>query len=336
MSKLAIQLVVLNGEKYISDCLRSVVSQTYSHQEIEIHLLDNGSTDGTLAALESFVSQNDFKNVTLTRAPKNLGMWPGHEQLLAKSDAPYVVFLSVDVTLDKDFIKNAVAALDANAKVGALQAKIYQPHSKNIDTCGFEIYRSRRVGNIGHGVEDKGQFDKAQEIFGVEGAVPVFRRQALESIRVAGEITDHDLFWYAEDLDVAWRLRLAGWNQIYDPSVIAWHDRGTTKGHTHGGWGAYIARVHIRRQIPLRRRQLEWRNTRLTRLKNDHFVNIIKDLPYILMRELEVLGYTILFEPAVLRELPNLIRLKFRMLRKRGQILGQAKVSAAHIHSFFK
>ncbi len=282
-------------------------------------------------------------------------MWGGHERLWQQLNTEYIVVLSVDVVMADDFIERAIEVIDKNSKIGALQAKIYQFDidsypaslaSKTIDTCGFQIQRSRRVTNIGHGEEDHGQFDKAGEIFGVEGAVPVFRKTALDSIRIGSssndseqfpsEIADHDLFWYAEDLDVAWRIRLAGWQEWYDPSIIAWHDRGTTKSQAHGGWLHYISRVPARHQVSLKKRRLEWRNTRWTRIKNDYIINVLKDLPYILWREIEVLGYTILFEPGVLAELPRFIKLIPKMLKKRSQILSKAKVTPEQIHQFFK
>src|SRR3989338_10502136 len=345
MSKISINLVVLNGDKYIEYCLNSILKQSFPHEQIQINILDNGSTDNTRLLIHDFknkTSNDIFPKVNFIMSDINFGMWGGQEKLLKYSSDEYVVFLSVDVMLDKDFISRAIAILDADSHIGAVQAKIYQytagePLTKQIiDTCGFEIYRNRRIGNIGHGSPDGEQFNQASEIFGVEGAVPIFRRQALESIRVMGEIADHDLFWYGEDLDVAWRLNLAGWKQIYEPSIIAWHDRGTTKSHTHGSWLKYISHVHIRQQLSIKKRRLEWRNARWTRIKNDYIINILKDLPYILWRETEVLGYTILFEPIVLKEIPKFLRFLPKMLRKRRAIMVRAVTTPQSIHKFFK
>src|SRR3989344_6305937 len=301
-SIVSINIVVLNGEKYIRHCLDSVLAQSYPHELIEINILDNGSTDGTAGFIENWKIKNGIFKITFKKSNFNYGMWGGQEELLKKSLGKYIVILSEDVILEKDFLTNAVQALDADSGLGAIQAKVYQfdiqkletgnchkdlPKGEKletgvIDTCGFKVFRSRRVINVGTGEVNTGQYGKACEIFGVEGAVPVFRKEALESIRVLEEITDHDLFWYGEDLDVAWRLRLAGWRQCYEPSIIAWHDRGTTKSHTHGSWLKYISHVHIRQQLSIKKRRLEWRNARWTRIKNDYIINILKDLPYIL------------------------------------------------------
>ncbi|OGN16775.1 MAG: hypothetical protein A3C88_00200 [Candidatus Yanofskybacteria bacterium RIFCSPHIGHO2_02_FULL_50_12] len=333
---ITINLVVLNGEKYIRRCLDSILIQSFDHRQIGINILDNGSGDNTVEIIKEYLSRFDnFHHAEFIQGTHNRGMWGGHEELWKRPGGEFVVVLSVDVVMHQDFIKNSVGIMKSDSAVGALQGKTYQMDSRVIDTCGFRITRSRAVMNIGHGESDDGRFDQACEIFGAEGAVPVFRMSALESIRVMGEIVDHDLFWYGEDLDVAWRVRLAGWKERYEPSVIAWHDRQTTKSHAGRGWLARIARLPIRRQIPIRRRQLEWRNTRWTRLKNDYIINILRDLPFIVWREIQVLGYTILFEPRVLAELPHFMRLLPRMLRKRREILSQALTTPNQIHNYF-
>ena len=345
---ISINIVVLNGDKYIEHCLNSVLNQSFSHKQIRINILDNGSTDETVKRIRNYelgIKNRGFAKFNFIESKLNFGMWGGQEELLNHSTGKYVVFLSVDVILEKDFLLNAVRVMDNNPKLGALQAKVYQfdikkdcpnscfliPASKILDSCGFKIFRSRRVINIGHGEKDNGQFNKPIEIFGVEGAVPIFRKEALESIRVLGEIADHDLFWYAEDLDVAWRLRMAGWEQHYEPAVIAWHDRQTTK-QTRRGLRDFIA---IRRAIPLQKRRLEWRNIRCTIIKNDYIINILKDLIYILPREIAMTAYLLIFETAVLTELPALLKLIPRMIRKRKEIIKQAKVSPPDIHSYF-
>src|SRR3989338_3004556 len=359
-----INLVVLNGEKYIRHCLDAVLAQTYPHKLIELNILDNGSTDKTKENIRDSkleIRDSEFFTFNLIESPKNLGVWPGQEELLKHTSGKYIVSLCVDVLMDKDFIKNAVEVMGKDEKIGALQPKIYSfelgimnkesrsenhnslfpiHYSRIIDTCGFKIFRSRRVINIGHGEKDHGQYDNLGEIFAVEGAAPVFRKEALKDCQIklttsdgrwtsdvpATEITDHDYFWYGDDLDLAWRMRLFGWKEVFAPNVIAWHDRQTTKS-VRKGWLDYFLRVPVRRQIPIKKRQLDWRNTRWTLVKNDYIINILKDLPWIVSREFAVLGYAVLFEPGVLKEIPTFFRYLPKMLRKRREIMKRVVVS---------
>lgn len=343
-SLVTINLVVLNGEKYIRHCLNTVLKQTYSHELIELNIWDNGSHDDTIKIIKEVVSFDKLRmpKFFLHESKKNLGMWPAQEELLKYTNGKYVLVLAVDVILDPDFIKNAIEVLEKDSSIGSLQAKIYkfdladnQPIlSKIIDTCGFEIYKSRRVANIGHGQQDQGQFSKEQEIFGVEGAAPIFRREALEDCRINGEIIDHDYFWYGDDLDLAWRMRLFGWKEVFAPSVIAWHDRQTTK-NIRKNWADYIKRVPIRKEIPIQKRAWDWRNLRWTIVKNDYKISILKDLAFVLPREVAVIGYALLFERGIFKEFPNFLRMLPKMIKKRNEIMRKAKVGPQDMKKWF-
>lgn len=343
---ITVGLVVMNGERYIRRCLDALIAQTYDHQNIAVQILLNPSSDSTGKIIENHLpALASFYSVQFTQSTQNLGMWRGHEQLWNTSKSEYILVLSADVIMSSDFIQNAIRILDADRRIGALQGKIYQFRIDEvekgkpllpdlIDTCGFKIFRSRRIINSGQGETDDGQYDTPLEIFGVEGAVPVFRRAALESIKIMDEIADPDLFWYAEDLDVAWRIRLMGWKEVYEPTAIAWHDRLTSKS-VKKHWRDYFLRVPLRQAIPIRKRRLLWRNVHWTIVKNDYIINILKDLPWFLAREIAVLGYMLLFEPGVFPAVLEFFKLLPKMLKKRHGILRKAKVSPAVIHRFF-
>ena len=337
-----INLVVYNGEKYIRQCLDSVFTQTYPHEFIELNILDNNSNDKTREIVndsELQIIDSKFSQFNFIQSKLNLGMWPGQEELLKYSHGKYVIALSVDIILHSDFIKNAVEIMEHDEKIGALQAKVYKydfPFIQNtkyeiLDTLGFKIFKSRRIVNIGHGETDSGQHNKECEIFAVEGAVPVFRWEALEDCRLesqgtpptGGKIVEPDFFWYGDDLDLAWRMRLFAWKQVYAPGVIAWHDRKTTKALA-GGWREFIK---IRKTVPMFKRRLDWRNTTLTIIKNDFVANLLRDFPIILWRQLRLWGYFLLFEPAMFLEIFKVAKLLPRMLKRRGEIMRRSRVS---------
>lgn len=345
-SLITINLVVLNGGKYIRHCLNSVKNQTYPHSQIELNILDNGSTDSTKNIIKESAAQfSDFLKFNLVEGDKNLGMWPGHEELLKHSSGKYVLSVSVDVMIDEHFVEQAVKICELDSSVGAVQAKIYQynyPELANnsfrqnniIDTCGFALTRERKVVNIGHGKPDGSDFSKQRIIFGVEGAVPFFRRTALEDCRINSWIWDPDYFWYGDDLDLAWRMTLFGHKQVYSPKVIAWHDRSTTKGNvTTDFLSDYVGRRKLRQQIPIHKRRLDWSNTRFTIIKNDYLRNILRDLPAIIMREINVQGYAGLFEQKMLIEWGRFLRLLPKMMARRHIIMNRARTGVNDMRS---
>jgi len=332
-----INLVVNNGEKYIRYCLDHVRRQTY--ENLEVNIFDNASTDATRN-----IVQREYPEFNLIAYPKNLGMWPGQEEALKLSHGFYIIGLSVDVMMHPHFVEKAVQACETDPSIGALQAKILRydfqqladgsyAASKIIDTCGFRLTRSRRVMNIGHGTFDYGQHDQATKIFAVEGAVPFFKKETLEAIRIDGAIVDHDYFWYGDDLDLTWRMQLFGWKQWYDPDVIAYHDRSTTKAE--GAKINFRERLIQRRKIAIAKRRLDWANVRFTIIKNDYIINILKDAPYIAIREIQVLGFALLFEPQIFLEISRFLKLLPAMLRKRRLVMAKAKKTPQEMHAWF-
>ena len=268
-----------NQAHFLEETIQSVLGQTYPN--LEVIILDNASDDTTPEIVAS-----EYPEFRLVRSDTNLGMWPGQELLLTQSRGVYILSLSVDVLIDPTFIEQAVAVCEGDSSIDAVQSKTYQyeihPREQRgnaaltrerIDTCGFGMTRGRKVYNIGHGCTDGPEYAHTRTIFGVEGAAPFFRRGALEDCRVSGQLIDPDYFWYGDDLDLAWRMTLFGHRQVFAPTVVAWHDRSTTKGAADSLAG-HLGRLSARRSIPLKKRRLDWSNVRFTIIKNDYIINL--------------------------------------------------------------
>ena len=331
-----IQMVVHNAASWLPDVLVSVREQSYP--DIRLLVLDNASTDDTVAVINRLMP-----SARIIRGDSNIGYWAGTEELLSHDDAPYVLALT-DVVLDRHFIERGVAFFREHPDTGAVQSVMLQAtwtssglrKETRVDSLGFAISRSRRIVNEGHGDESY-SVSEPKDIFAVEGAAPFFRRTAIEDCRVNGAWVDPDFrigpLGYGDDLDVAWRMHLLGHRQVLVPSMISWHDRSTTKGTASGVRDA-VSRRHLRGRIPLLKRQLDWANVRLTMVKNDQVANVVRDLPYILAREILVFGYTVLFEPRVFGILPRFVRLLPSMIRKRRVVMARAVTSAAATRRF--
>lgn len=332
----SINMVVHNGEGFIRYSLDSLEKQTF--RDFEVNILDNASNDDTRKIIKQ-----KYPQFNLIENDENIGFWAGQDKLLAQSGGEYILAMT-DVVLKEDFLEKAVLAMEKDKSIGALEPKIYQVNLYNsdvpkftniIDTVGFKIFRSRRLINEGHGENDGPEFDKAKEIFAVEGAAPFFRKEVLEDIKVDGLITDPDFrngpLGYGDDIDLAWRMRLFGWKQIYEPSVICWHDRSTTKRLARGK----IDFIKIRQEIPIMKRRLDWRNNLLTLVKNDFAANFFRDSPFILFRQFRLWGYFVFFEPAMFLEIFNIAKLLPRMLKKRRQIMAKSKVSSKEMRKWF-
>lgn len=326
-----INLVVRNGEKYIRHCLKAIKNQSYPN--LEVIVFDNNSNDKT-----PLIVKQEFPQFQLIENSKNCYVGGGFNKCIELSRGKYILALCVDVICEKDFIKNAARKMESDRTIGVLQSKtlIYdfknQKLTDNIDTAGFEIFRSRRIINRGHGAKDIGQFEKPEEIFSYEGAAGFFRKEALQKAKINGQIFDEDFVWYGDDIDLGWRLNLLGWKNFYDPSVIAWHDRSTTHRLSRG----YRDFIQSRKSLPLEKKRWDYINQRLMMVKNDIAAQFLCDFPFFIFREAKLWIYFLLFERSTLLGVLDFIKLLPKMAAKRKIIMSKKKLADKEIKNWFK
>jgi GT2 family glycosyltransferase len=308
-------MAVHNGAAWLDAVLASLAAQT--HPNVRLTVWDNASTDETVERITRLAP-----SARIVRSEENIGFWAAIERLSESCTGELLLALT-DVQLAPDFLARAAAAF-SDPSVGAVQGKLYQLHDGErtnvIDTVGFQIDRARRVTIAGHGETDHGQYDHMTEIFAVEGAAPMFRIRDFRDAAVYGHVIDPAFrvgpLGYGDDLDLAWRMALMCRRQMLVPGAVAWHDRSTTHD-TASGLRSHLGRIAARRAIPIEKRILDWVNVRAARLKNDRMSDVLRDLPFILGRELSVLAYSLIVEPRVLSGVRELARLTPDMLRQR-------------------
>jgi GT2 family glycosyltransferase len=335
--RVSVSLVTFNGRHWLDACLASLLAQT--HPDLEIVALDNGSTDGTAGYLADFAARHP--EVRLLLEPANLGFAGGHNRVIARTTGDLVCLLNQDVVLDSSFLAEAVAGFAGSPTVGAVQGRVYgmtpEGHRTGIhDTTGLEIHRNRRVVSRGQGTGASDLLDQPGEVFGADGPCPVYRRSALDDVACPGrpgpEVLDEDFFAYKEDVDLAWRLRLAGWDAVYVPTAVAWHGRGAAQP-SEGGLLRFIR--HRRAMAPWLRRT-SWRNHRLMLVKNESPGLFFRDFVPIAWREVRSAAFMAAVHPADLLAIASLVRLIPRMLRKRRHLRSRRRVSDARFAAWLR
>jgi GT2 family glycosyltransferase len=333
----SISLVTFNGMRWLDACLASALAQT--HPAVEFIVLDNASTDGTTNRLLTF--SQEHPSVRLLQSTENLGFAAAHNRSLEIARGAFVCLLNQDVVLDADFLKEAVGAFEKDSVTAAVQGKLYRlgpglERTAILDTTGLRMLKNRRIISRGQGQEDSGQYDQQEVIFGADGPAPVFRAAALREVRVprtggGWEILDEDFFMYKEDVDLAWRLLLFGWNAVYIPSAVAWHARGA-------GASAQTARALAveRRLLPAWIKCLSWGNQRLMQVKNEQVSLFARDLPQILWKELRALAFMAIFETRCLAAIPRLARRLPAARRKRAYIMKNKRRGPAEMAPWFQ
>lgn len=346
MPKVVVSIVTWNSMKFLPDMLASLKTQTC--EDAALIIVDNASTDGVI----DFVRAHHPEAVVI-RNPKNLGFAHGHNQAIAyarahlrtEGDELYMLVTNPDVILTPNYIDTIVGRMEERRDAGSAGGKLLkmyqtgedvlteQVRSDIIDSTGIRITRSRRGVERGAGeTDDASQYGRTEEVFGVSGALAMYRLSALEDIAYRGEFFDEDFFAYKEDIDIAWRLRLRGWAALYVPFAKAYHYR-TAYGRERTGIIESIRRRRIRSAAV---NFYSHRNHLLLLMKNDTIVNTMLHAPFILWYEFRKFLYVLFFEPRTLRAIAAAFFLMPRMLSKRRAVMSRATVRSADIRRWFR
>ena len=319
--RVSVCLVTYNAIRWLPACLASLWAQTLTPTQVIVR--DNASTDGTPDWLRRELGT--LPGVSLVLGTENAGFARAHNEAIRRATGDFVCLLNQDIVLDADFLAVASRAFD-RPDVGSVQGKLYQlganlDRTDTVDSAGLAIGRNRRVVSRGQGRAGRADYAMREEIFGADGACPLYRVAALEDARISNErgeteYFDEDFFMYKEDVDLAWRMRLLGWSTLYAPEAVAWHGRGAGESAA----SSPVEVVRARRQVPGWIRRVSWRNQRLMQLKNETPGDLVRDLPWILWHELLALAYLVVFDPRNLSALGELVRMAPAALRKRRQI----------------
>lgn len=308
MSGIAVHIVTYNSAGVIDTCLQALHAQD---AEFEICIVDNASTDGTVAHLEAA----GYRVIANT---VNLGYAAAHNQALAQTDSEYVLTLNPDVLLQPGYLAAMTQALEANPSAGSAAGCLLRidridapPHA--IDSIGLFMRRNRRQGLLLENAPLTEIPSQSRAVFGPDGAAAFYRRTMLDDIAVEGQIFDPDFFMHKEDVDLCWRAQLAGWSSLYIPEARAYHIRTFRPGR--------------RERVDASLRRTAVRNRYLLMLKNEIPALFFRDLPWIALYDAAILGYVLLREPASLLALPDAWKLRKRMLEKRRIIHARRKAS---------
>ncbi len=228
-------IVTHNSAEVLDICLAHLANQTTPIKAVAI--VDSGSDDpGYLDAASLLPRMRIIKtaNVGFSKA-NNIGF----EAIVAESEG-MVVFINPDTFLPPEYLALAVTVLDENPGAAVVSGKLLgfdrkamRPSGK-IDSTGIFKRWYGRWYDRGQGEEDRGQYHLVAALPAVCGALICCRLKALQPYR--GTVFDPDFFLYKEDVDLALRLRAAGWILIYDPRLYAYHCRGWAKNRARIGY----------------------------------------------------------------------------------------------------
>ena len=207
-----------NARDLLEEALGSIEAQTVP---VEIVVVDNASTDGTLELLA-----DRFPQVTVVRNSSNMGFGRAvNRGVRVATKADVLVLVNNDAVCAPDFIERLLVPF-ADSQIGMVAGVLLQGADPGlVDSAGIELDTTLRSWDMlwNRPVDE---LDRAAEPMGPCGGAAAYRATAF------GEVGGFDerFFAYWEDVDLALRLRIAGWTCVRAPEARALHRHGATLG----------------------------------------------------------------------------------------------------------
>jgi len=205
-------IVSYNNEPVIAECVGSVLRQ--SHDDYEVILVDNASTDNTVMLVRS-----TFPSVRIHVTERNLG-FPAAVNLGAKlARGKILAVLNPDTKVDVDWLRELTRVLDSDSRVGAVTSKVLLYGSSRINAMGMDIHVSGLGLNRGLGEVDDGGDATIREVPCIHGSSFACSKRVFEEVGGLEE----SFFLYVDDVYFSLQLRLAGYKILLNPKSRVYH-----------------------------------------------------------------------------------------------------------------
>ena len=224
--KTAVVILNWNTRNYLQAFLPELIASTEG-LDAEVIVADSASTDGSLEMLAQ-----QFPHVRRIPLDQNYGFTGGYNRALAQVEAEYFVLINSDIEVTPDWLKPLVAWMDAHPKCGACGPKLLSYYDRGafeyagaagglLDKYGYPFCRGRMMSLV---EKDEGQYDTPADVFWVSGACLMVRSRLWK--RLGG--LDDRFFAHMEEIDLCWRLQLAGYRVTVVPDSVVYHIGGGT------------------------------------------------------------------------------------------------------------
>lgn len=249
MEQVTVVIPNYNGIKFMEDCMDSLLAQKSDAPEFRILLVDNGSTDGSLALLE-----RKYPQVQVIALSENTGFCHAVNVGIRQCESPYVLLLNNDTKVRPGFIRHLYEAIVNRPEAFSVSAKMLMwDDPELLDDAGDRYCCLGWAYARGKGKPAK-QYDEPCRVFAACGGAAIYRKAVLDEIG----LFDEAHFAYLEDLDIGYRAAIYGYHNYYEPSAEVIHYGSASSGSRYNAWKTALASANsvyvIGKNMPL----LQW------------------------------------------------------------------------------
>ena len=237
MTKITVVIPNYKGIKFIEDCLSALCAQEPGTPEYEVLVVDNASADGSVELI-----RERFPQARLICLSENTGFCHAVNVGIESSESPYVLLLNNDTKVYPDFIKKLYEAMEGRGSGrgnGKKRVRIFSvsacmlmwDHPELVDDAGDQYNLLGWGYGRGKG-KDCGKYQKRARVFSACGGAALYRRSILEEIG----LFDENHFAYLEDMDLGYRARIHGYENVYEPGAKVIHYGSASTGSRYNAW----------------------------------------------------------------------------------------------------
>jgi len=233
MNDLSIVIVSYNTKELTLSCLESICHHKPDSYSLDIFVVDNASSDGTVEAIAK-----QFPQVKLIANEKNLGYAAANNQAIFQTNADYILLLNSDTLVLENCLEAVIDFMRRHPEVGASGCKLVLPDGsldlackRSFPTPETSFYHAVGLSKRFPQHKKFGRYNlsylnenEIHEVDCLVGAFMMVRRKVIEEI---GGL-DESFFLFGEDIDWCYRIKEAGWKVVYYPKAVAIHYKGSS------------------------------------------------------------------------------------------------------------
>ena len=217
-----------NGLSFMEPCFESLKEQTV--RDFKVLVVDNGSTDGSV----EWLKEHRIPSIFLK---ENTGFSGAVNTGIRAAYTPYVLLLNNDTRVEPGFVAAMERAMDQSPKIFSVSSRMIQMyHPELLDDTGdmYSILGWAYQRGVGRSVN---LYQKSCRVFSACAGAAIYRRAVFDEIGLFDELH----FAYLEDIDVGWRAKLYGYDNIYCPDAAVYHVGSGTSGSRYNSFKVRLA-----------------------------------------------------------------------------------------------
>lgn len=234
--QVSVAVVSWNTRELLAECLESL-EQDAARGLADVWVVDNASSDGSADMV-----REQFEWVSLLASEDNLGFGPAVNLVASRTSSPWVAPANADTRVAPGALDSLLEAGASHPHAGVIAPRLVLPNGETQRSA----YPFPTVGAtlmyLAGGARVSSRFARRWALHGTDpvlaaevpwavGAFLLVRRTAWDQI---GGF-DPEQWMYAEDLDLGWRMRRAGWVTRYEPKAVVYHDESAATSQAWGG-----------------------------------------------------------------------------------------------------